>query len=258
MSTHASIIIRLIIVASATWLLVSCGTTQHTAHRVPSTDNTGVKKGTAPRPSSSAPFVLPEGLDASSSRLLSEAGTWLGTPYLYGGNTTEGVDCSGFVLQVYLKALNIKLPRNSAKQQEYCSPISRDQLLAGDLIFFTGRSSQSVGHVGIYVGNGKMIHASSSSGVILSPLSQKYYIDHLHSYGRVAPLQAMRDKQPSAPVVTKRVPATETPVRQIPAFTTREVQPKAATAQAIRENRQKALQALLNQVEDSIEATALK
>ncbi|MCM1482864.1 MAG: C40 family peptidase [Muribaculaceae bacterium] len=134
-------------------------------------------------------------LPAPTEKLLKEADKWIGVPYLYGGNDTDGVDCSGFVLQVYSKALGIKLPRNSAKQQEYCTGTERTDMREGDLVFFTVNGGSSVGHVGIYIGDGRMIHASSSKGVIISPLSQKYYMDNFHSCGRVEQYHAMIDKQ---------------------------------------------------------------
>lgn len=206
------------------------------------------------------PFTIPAHADNTTRRLLTEAKTWLGSPYLYGGSSMDGVDCSGFVLQVYLKALDIKLPRTSAKQQEYCSIIPREQLLAGDLIFFTVRGGDSVGHVGIYIGDGKMVHASSSKGVIVTPISQKYFVDNFHSCGRVAPFVAMREKSISKEQKTSRPkevapdsPAMAAKSKNHSPFTTTSAQPAPATAKAMEINRQKALRALLEQVEDSLE-----
>lgn len=189
-------------------------------------------------------FSLPSNLDLTSRMLLSEAKAWLGTPYLYGGESNDGVDCSGFVLQVYLKALNIKLPRNSAKQQQYCQPITRADLTPGDLVFFTVNGGSDVGHVGIYVGDDQMIHSSSSKGVIISSLSQKYYTDNFHSCGRISSFWAMRsgttDTTPQ-PIIPRQA-----------TITTAAVKPGPATSKAIMENRKKTLDALLQQVEDSI------
>lgn len=89
------------------------------------------------------------------------------------------------MLQVFDNAFNIKLPRNSAKQQQYCQAIARSELQIGDLVFFTTRSGSDVGHVGIYVGNGNMIHASSTAGVVITALSSAYFTNHFHSAGRV-------------------------------------------------------------------------
>lgn len=119
--------------------------------------------------------------------LVDEALTWLGTPYRYGGNDREGVDCSGLTTQVYLKALGMKLPRTSRDQQRYCVAVERASLTPGDLVFFAiGSDTTRVSHVGMYVGEGKMIHSSGSKGVIISDLNESYYRRKYHSSGHVA------------------------------------------------------------------------
>jgi lipoprotein Spr len=122
----------------------------------------------------------------SINDLIAEASRWLGVPYLYAGHSTEGTDCSGLVMEVFQKVLNVKLPRSSAQQQQYCSAIARETMLPGDLVFFaTGSDPARVSHVGLYIGDGDMIHASSSRGVIVSHLSERYYTQRFHSAGRV-------------------------------------------------------------------------
>lgn len=122
----------------------------------------------------------------SRSAIVKEAHKWLGTKYKYGGIDRSGVDCSGMVMRVYDKAAGVKLPRSSAQQREFCKSIRRKELAAGDLLFFaTGRDKTRVSHVGIYIGDGKMIHASTSKGVITSSLNEKYYANKYHSSGRV-------------------------------------------------------------------------
>lgn len=244
---------------------VSCGSTRPglTAHR--SQSGRKPDKAKPARPTPGIKFKIPAGADAVTERLLSEAKSWLGTPYQWGGNTRDGVDCSGFVLQVYQRSLGISLPRNSAKQREYCSPIDFGMLAVGDLIFFTGSKSSDVGHVGIYIGDGKMIHSSTSKGVIVSPLSQQYYVDHLHSYGRIERYHAMLSK-PGRPIGAKQPVITKSPgpapmasvgtVSRKPVLTPVRIQPGTATAAAMEENRQRALQALISQIEDSITASA--
>ena len=118
--------------------------------------------------------------------LLAEAYTWVGTPYRYGGQSRSGADCSGFVLQVYLNALQIKLPRSSSAQAEYCRNVKRSDLRPGDLVFFSiGKKKGGVNHVGLYVGNNMMLHASGSRGVMVSSLDEPYFRRHYHSAGRV-------------------------------------------------------------------------
>lgn len=119
------------------------------------------------------------------SRIVEEARSWVGTPYRYGGESRNGTDCSGMVMNVYRDVAGIKLPRNSARQGEYCSRIKRSELLLGDLVFFTTRRGKGINHVGIYVGNGCFVHASTSRGVIVSDLDQDYYSRTYHSAGRV-------------------------------------------------------------------------
>ena len=114
---------------------------------------------------------------------------WLGVKYRYGGNTKKGVDCSGLVNNLYRQVFNIKLERNSANiLRKNCVTINRNSVREGDLVFFntTGPHQTSIpSHVGLYLKNGKFIHASSSSGVIISNLSENYYVSRWISGGRV-------------------------------------------------------------------------
>lgn len=108
-------------------------------------------------------------MQGEDKKLVDEALTWLGTPYRYGGSDYNGTDCSGLTMEVYRKALGIKIPRSSREQQQFCKSISKGALMIGDLVFFsTGRDKNRVSHVGMYVGDGKIVHASGSKGVIIS------------------------------------------------------------------------------------------
>lgn len=86
-------------------------------------------------------------------RIAAEA---LGAPYRYGGSTPSGFDCSGLVSYVYGK-LGVRLPHNAAAQYAYGRPVERGHLRPGDLVFFHG-----LGHVGVYIGRGRIIHAPQS------------------------------------------------------------------------------------------------
>lgn len=118
-------------------------------------------------------------------RLVSEARRWIGTPYRYGGQTLSGADCSGFVMSVYDNVYGLKLPRTSAQQRDYSLPISENDLAPGDLVFFCTSGGSTINHVGIYIGSGKMIHASLSKGVTETPLSENYFRQRFHSAGRI-------------------------------------------------------------------------
>ena len=96
--------------------------------------------------------------------------SYLGVPYVWGGASPSGFDCSGFVMYVYAQ-VGISLPHNAAMQYGYGSPVSRDQLAAGDLVFFDG-----LGHVGIYIGGGSFIHSPHTGDVVkISSLSDSWY-----------------------------------------------------------------------------------
>lgn len=110
-------------------------------------------------------------------KLLKTAGSYLGVPYVWGGVSPTGFDCSGFVHYTFLKS-GIILPRSAAAQYTQGTPVAKSNLKKGDLVFFqTYKTGAS--HVGIYAGNGEFIHASSGAGkVIKSPLSNVYYTQH--------------------------------------------------------------------------------
>lgn len=119
-------------------------------------------------------------------KLYINAAQWIGTPYRSGGNSKHGTDCSGLVYQIYKKTYHIHLSRNTSGQLKESNKISRRNLREGDLVFFTSRTSRKkVAHVGIYLKDGKFIHASTSRGVIVSHLKEKYYTQHWLCGGRV-------------------------------------------------------------------------
>ncbi len=96
-----------------------------------------------------------------------------GTKYRYGGTTSRGFDCSGFVQRVYKEAFNIDLPRSTKDMMKLGKKINKNELKPGDLVFF--HPTRKYYHVGIYLGNGVFIHASTSRGVIKSDLSLNYW-----------------------------------------------------------------------------------
>ena len=109
-------------------------------------------------------------------RLYVESAKWIGVPYRYGGTTMKGVDCSGFTYNIYRKVYRKRIQRNSESQRRQCQRIYKRNLKEGHLVFFhNGKDRRKASHVGIYLKNGKFIHASTSSGVIVSSLNENYY-----------------------------------------------------------------------------------
>ena len=154
--------------AVCTLLLSSCGT------RAPRVDYRELAR---------AAVRLEMDIDADDNhRLYVEVADWIGVPYRH-----RGTDCSGFTSAVYKKVYHKKLQRNSdAQRTEDCRKISKRQLKEGDLVFFhNGRRKRVANHVGIYLKDGKFVHASTSSGVIVSRLEEPYYRKCWMQGGRV-------------------------------------------------------------------------
>ncbi|WP_304344264.1 C40 family peptidase [Chryseobacterium koreense] len=111
--------------------------------------------------------------------ILSEAESYLGTPYRYGGMTRRGIDCSAFVLSVF-SAAGMNLPRVAAAQAQEGDIVEKEQLQKGDLIFFAHKGGNRITHVGIIEsvdeeGEVKFIHAATSRGVMISSLNDSYW-----------------------------------------------------------------------------------
>jgi len=115
--------------------------------------------------------------------LIEEIRRFKGTPYLYGGSTPKGTDCSGFTMTVF-KGFGVKLPHSAEKQFKMGKPVSRRNLKMGDLIFFRRGRHGKVNHVGIYLWDGKMAHASSTYGVIVVRWVGNPYYEHRYAGAR--------------------------------------------------------------------------
>ncbi|WP_223620501.1 C40 family peptidase [Lysobacter sp. ESA13C] len=144
-----------------------------------------VRRPPPPKPVREWPRTEPENPGAANAVLM-RAISLVGTPYRYGGNTPDsGFDCSGLVNYVYRDMLALSLPRTSRDLASYQGPrIEPMRLAAGDLVFFGSKGN--VSHVGIYVGEGRFVHAPSTGGTVrLDHLDGPYWVSHYSGAKRV-------------------------------------------------------------------------
>lgn len=136
--------------------------------------------GTAITPSNTAASVS---ISAKRQSVLNYAAQFLGVPYVYGGSTPSGFDCSGFTSYVFKNTVG-SIPRVAQAQYDATTRVSRDDLLPGDLVFF-GSSTSSISHVGIYVGSNQFIHAPSTGDVVKYSSLTGSYATRYQGAGRV-------------------------------------------------------------------------
>ncbi len=110
-----------------------------------------------------------------TDKLYKQYNSWRGVQYREGGLSKKGVDCSGFVYLTYRQQFNKVLPRTTELLSTIGESVSRDELRAGDLVFF--KTGWKIRHVGIYLGNDEFVHASSSRGVRISSLKSPWWVD---------------------------------------------------------------------------------
>lgn len=118
-------------------------------------------------------------------QLHSRYDAWKGTSYQIGGLSKNGIDCSGFVQLTFADVFNIQLPRTTNKQSQLGSTVDKDQLMTGDLVFFTIPKQGKIYHVGIYLENNLFLHASTSVGVTISNLKNSYWTKNYWKSQRV-------------------------------------------------------------------------
>ena len=121
---------------------------------------------------------------SKADKIIATAKKYIGVPYVWGGESPSGFDCSGFVQYVF-KVHGISLNRTTETQYKHGSYVSKSNLKPGDLLFFQNTYRAGISHVGIYIGNGQFIHASSSKGVTISNLSSSYYTSHYYGARRI-------------------------------------------------------------------------
>ena len=110
---------------------------------------------------------------APATKLEASVEKLLGIRYKYGGDTVRGFDCSGFTRYIFAQ-FGIDLPRTSAGQAGVGAKVSKNELRPGDLVFFN-TNGKGISHVGIYMGDGKFAHASTTRGITITPMNDKYY-----------------------------------------------------------------------------------
>ncbi len=146
----------------------------------------------APAPSDlpdAAPPQIPEGnYSTLGSTMAAYAVQFVGNPYVWGGeDPVNGADCSGFTQTIY-KTFHMLLPRTAHRQSQVGREVSLDELQPGDLLCFQNKGQTQVGHVGMYLGDGKFVHAANTKlGIITSDLSK--WMDRLKTIRRLPELE---------------------------------------------------------------------
>jgi len=153
-------------------------------HRFSSKTPASGKKGEVPWKKPDAPSSAKETPAAPTQpvtvatfdhqKMMDDILAWMGTPYEYGGDSKSGIDCSAFTHEMFKESAGINLPRTCEEQVKLGSPVDKDNLQFGDLIFFN-TTGQNPSHVGIYIGDDMFAHASVSFGVTLSSMYSSYY-----------------------------------------------------------------------------------
>ncbi|MGL4908415.1 MAG: C40 family peptidase [Bacteroidales bacterium] len=145
--------------------------------------------------------------------LITAAIPWLGVPYKYGGNSKSGIDCSALAYNIYYEAHRIKLSRPVSAMVKQVKSIKKNNIQSGDLVFFS-INEKKASHVGIYLGEDKFIHASTSQGVSVASLHNVYWKKHLSGIGRILPAsksapKAEKVEKAPAPAAKKQPAKTE-------------------------------------------------
>jgi len=121
--------------------------------------------------------------ELDDTKLLEFIDDWYGTRYRLGGEDKSGIDCSAFVQTFFTAIYGLTISRTCREQYSETNRVKRSQLKEGDLVFFKTRG-KSISHVGIYLRNNKFIHASTSSGVMISDLTEEYFAKRYAGAGR--------------------------------------------------------------------------
>lgn len=146
---------------------------------------TGKTTGVAPSAAALNGTTVTNPKNVTGQQIVSKAKQYLGTPYVSGGASPAGFDCSGFVYYVF-KQLGFSMERTPAAQMNIGRTVAKKDLQAGDIVYFAGTVGSGISHVGIYVGNGQFIHAPNSRSVVsYSDLTTGYWSEHYYTAHRV-------------------------------------------------------------------------
>lgn len=119
----------------------------------------------------------------TKSKIMNQYANWKGVAYRLGGTTKSGIDCSSFVQRTFFEQFGVELPRTTSEQESSGKSVKRNNLKVGDIVLFkTGRTMK---HVGIYIGDEKFVHASTSSGVIVSEMTNAYWSKRYYAGRRI-------------------------------------------------------------------------
>ena len=150
--------------------------------------SSGIPTGSSPEEESVrkkyASFLGVEASEINNLLLYRFIDSWTGTPYLYGGKTRNGIDCSGFTETLYKEVYNKVLKGSSQDLFLLVKPIAKEKLREGDLVFFKIESDK-ISHVGIFLMNNKFVHATVHRGVMISDLGEAYYTKYFYKGGRL-------------------------------------------------------------------------
>ena len=170
---YKSIICLYLMVLFTALLTTSCATKTE----IRSMDSVAVDSPGPTRAYSDSPHI--------EMRLRNEYRKWEGTEHSLGGSDYDGVDCSGFVKVIYKKIFDIEMPRTTRQQVKTGVPVGRNELRAGDLVFFKPPTFPR--HVGIFLSGTEFVHASKSKGVTISQLDPEYWGRYYWTARRVLP-----------------------------------------------------------------------
>ncbi|MDR3709721.1 MAG: C40 family peptidase [Capsulimonadaceae bacterium] len=131
-----------------------------------------------------------------SGSVVQAAQAFEGTRYRFGGTSRSGFDCSGFTRYILGNTAGVEIPRTAVEQYYNGKPIDRDDMQPGDLVFFRNTYKPGISHVGIYVGDGKFVHAANShKGVVVEHLDTPYYAHRFAGARRVTDRGKMTDSE---------------------------------------------------------------